>query len=112
MEYKGYAGKVELDEEAGILHGEVINTRDVITFQGKTVEEISQSFKDSIDDYLDFCAARGEKPEKPYSGKFTLRLEPDLHRKIHVTANLENTSVNAWVVEALESAVSVAEKNR
>ena len=112
MEYKGYIGKVELDEEAGILHGEVINTRDVITFQGKTVEEINQSFKDSIDDYLDFCGARGEKPEKPYSGKFTVRLEPDLHRKIHINANLENMSVNTWVVEALESAVSVAERKK
>ncbi|MDD5093059.1 MAG: type II toxin-antitoxin system HicB family antitoxin [Dehalococcoidia bacterium] len=110
MEYKGYIGKVELDEEAGILHGEVINTRDVITFQGQTVAEITQSFRDSIDDYLDFCKTRGEKPEKPYSGKFTLRLEPDLHRKIHIKANLENTSVNTWVTEVLESAVSVAEK--
>ncbi len=112
MEYKGYIGKVELDEEAGILHGEVINTRDVITFQGKTVEEINQSFKDSIDDYLDLCGARGEKPEKLYSGKFTVRLEPDLHRKIHINANLENMSVNTWVVEALKSAVSVAERKK
>ncbi len=112
MEYKGYIGKVELDEEAGILHGEVINTRDVITFQGQTVEEITQAFRDSVNDYLDFCKERGENPEKPYSGKFTLRLEPDLHRKIHIKANLENTSVNNWVTEVLESAVLVAEREK
>ena len=55
MEHKGYVGKVEFDDEAGIFHGEVINTRDVITFQGTTVEEIRVAFKDSVEDYLDFC---------------------------------------------------------
>ena len=34
MEYKGYVGKVEFDDEAGIFHGEVLDTRDIITFQG------------------------------------------------------------------------------
>ena len=59
LKYKGYNGKVEFDEEARIFHGEVIDTQDVITFQGNSVDEIEQSFKDSIDDYLDFCAERG-----------------------------------------------------
>ena len=58
MEYKGYIGKVEIDEEAGILYGEVINVRDVITFEGESVDEIQKAFRESVDDYLDFCAAR------------------------------------------------------
>jgi predicted HicB family RNase H-like nuclease len=68
MKYKGYVGMVTFDDEAGIFHGEVINTRDVITFQGTCVEELRQAFIDSIDDYLAFCAERGEEPEKPFSG--------------------------------------------
>ena len=60
MFYKGYQSKVELDEEAGVFHGEVINTRDVITFQGTSVEELKQAFEDSVDDYLEFCAVRSE----------------------------------------------------
>tara|TARA_R100001143_G_C3361009_1_gene135766 strand:- start:9597 stop:9866 length:270 start_codon:yes stop_codon:yes gene_type:complete len=55
LEYKGYHGKVEFDEEAGLFHGEVVGLRDVITFQGKSVDELEQVFRDSIDDYLDFC---------------------------------------------------------
>jgi predicted HicB family RNase H-like nuclease len=55
----------EFDEDAGVFTGEVINTRDVITFQGKSVAELQRAFKDSADDYLDFCAARKEQPEKP-----------------------------------------------
>ena len=62
LKYKGYTGHVEFDDEAGLFHGEVIDTRDVITFQGTTVEEIQVAFRDSVDDYTDFCSARGEKP--------------------------------------------------
>jgi predicted HicB family RNase H-like nuclease len=56
MEHKGYMGRVEYDDAAGIFHGEVINTRDVITFQGVTVPQLKKAFRDSIEDYLAFCA--------------------------------------------------------
>ena len=78
MEYKGYFAKVEVDEGAGLLHGEVINVRDVITFEGTTVQELKKAFHDSVDDYLEFCATRGEDPEKPFSGKFVVRIPPEL----------------------------------
>lgn len=56
MKYKGYVGKVEFDDDADLFHGEIMNTRDVITFQGRTTDELRQAFKDSVDDYLAFCA--------------------------------------------------------
>ncbi|MEX1042676.1 MAG: hypothetical protein WDZ51_18725 [Pirellulaceae bacterium] len=54
IEYKGYLGKVEFDDQASIFHGEVINTRDVITFQAATETELEQAFRGSVDDYLAF----------------------------------------------------------
>ena len=69
MQYKGYYGVVQYDDEAKIFHGEVINTRIVITFQGTTVDEIENAFRDSVDDYLDWCQERNKEPEKPFSGK-------------------------------------------
>lgn len=105
MEYKGYIGKVEFDDEAGILHGEVINIRDVVTFEGQTVEELQQAFRDSIEDYLEFCAERGEDPEKPFSGKFVLRVPAELHRKAYIKARMADKSLNSWVTEILEEAV-------
>jgi len=105
MEYKGYIGKVEIDDEAGILHGEVINIRDVVTFEGQTVDELQQAFRDSIEDYLDFCAQRGENPEKPFSGKFVVRMPPELHRRVFIKARLADKSLNSWVTEVLETAV-------
>lgn len=86
MEYKGYIGKVEFDDEANLFHGEVINLRDVITFAGETVQELRHAFEESIEDYLAFCAERGEEPERPFSGTFTVRISPELHRAIAVRA--------------------------
>ncbi len=103
MEYKGYIGKLEIDDEVGILYGEVINVRDVITFEGTSVEEIQQAFHESVDDYLEFCAERGESPEKPFSGKFVLRLPEELHRQAYIQAKLKNKSLNSWVTEVLQS---------
>lgn len=106
MEYKGYIGKVDFDDAADIFHGEVINTRDVITFQGAGVVELKRAFRESVDDYLAFCAERGEEPDKPYSGQFVTRIPPELHRKVNVAASLSGKSLNAWVAEQLHAAVA------
>ncbi len=105
MEYKGYIGKVEFDDEAGLFHGEIINLRDVITYAGESVQELRQAFQASIEDYLAFCAERGETPEKPFSGTFTVRVSPDLHRAIAVKAKLEDKSLNSWLGEVLTERV-------
>ncbi len=108
MEYKGYIGHVIFDDMADIFHGEVINTRDVITFQGQSVKEIKNEFINSVEDYLEFCASRNEKPEKPFSGKLSLRLDPDLHRQAFIIAKTENKSLNFWITEKLRHAIKVS----
>lgn len=104
LKYKGYHGKVEFDEDAGIFHGEVVDLRDVITFQGKTVEEIYQAFQESIDDYLEFCHQRGEEPDKPFSGRLMLRLPSEVHRQVYIRAKKEGKSLNEYITEKLSSA--------
>ncbi|MCB0045741.1 MAG: type II toxin-antitoxin system HicB family antitoxin [Caldilineaceae bacterium] len=106
MNYKGYVGKVEFDDEANIFHGEVVNLRDVITFQGESVQELRQAFQDSVEDYLAFCAERGEEPERPFSGKFTVRISPELHRKLYVHAKLQDKSLNSWINMLFEESVT------
>jgi predicted HicB family RNase H-like nuclease len=106
MEYKGYFAKVEFDDDDNIFHGEVINLRDVITFEGETVNDLRQAFKDSVDDYLQFCKNRGEQPEKPYSGKFVVRLEPELHKNITIEAHKKGKSLNVWVKDAISKALN------
>ena len=106
MEYKGYIGKIEFDDEAGIFHGEVVDTRDVVTFQGESVRELKKAFQESVDDYLAFCVARGEEPDKPFSGQFVTRIPPELHRQVNLAASMSGKSLNAWVSEQLRSAVA------
>jgi predicted HicB family RNase H-like nuclease len=65
MTYEGYVGSVTFDDDAGILFGTVTNIEDVITFHGTSVEEIRQTFHDSVDFYLAFCTDQGDAPEEP-----------------------------------------------
>ena len=55
MQYKGYQARVDYDDEAGVFHGEVLNIKDVITFEGTCVEDLRQAFQDSVEDYLEYC---------------------------------------------------------
>lgn len=105
MHYKGYEAVVEFDEEAEIFHGEVLNLRDVITFQGASAAELKQAFADSVEDYLAFCKERGEEPEKPFSGQFVVRTEPNLHKAVSTAARRAGVSLNKWVTSTLERAV-------
>ena len=106
MTYKSYEAIVEVDEDADIFHGEVINLRDVITFHGRSVDELKRAFAESVDDYLAFCNARGEEPEKPFSGQFVVRAEPSLHKALVGAAKRAGVSLNKWVTAALERALT------
>ena len=101
MEYKGYNAVVTYDNDLGILHGEVIDTRDVITFQGRSVDDLQVEFQKSVDDYLKFCEERGREPDKPFSGKVALRMDPETHRMIVGAARTGGKSLNTWIVDAI-----------
>lgn len=104
LRHKGYVGHAEFDDDAGLFHGEVIDLKDIVTFQGKSVRELEKAFRDSVDDYLAFCAERGEEPDKPFTGRLMLRLPPALHRQAYVSAQREGKSLNQWIAERLENA--------
>lgn len=104
MKYKGYQGYVIYDDEAHIFHGEVVGIKAVITFQGTTVEEIEQAFKDSIDDYIDWCKKRGKEPEKVHSGKINLRMPPNIYVKVASQAAQEGISINSYILRRLNVA--------
>lgn len=104
LKYKGYSGVVEYDDEAGVFHGEVLDLRDVVTFRGSSVTELDEAFRESVDDYLEFCAERGEEPDRPFSGRLALRLPPTLHRHVYLRAREEGKSINQWITEQLEGA--------
>lgn len=101
--YKGYTATVEFDADEMVLHGRVDNIRDVVTFHAASVEQLQSAFEEAVDDYLDLCETRGEQPERPFSGRFVLRVEPELHRQIAIRAAREGKSLNAWILTVLSA---------
>lgn len=101
LEHKGYIGTVTADD--GVIAGRVLGLRDVVTFAGATYAEVEQAFRDSIDAYLAFRAARGEAPDRPYSGKIPLRLDPEIHRRAARRVPAEGLSWNPWISRRIES---------
>ncbi len=105
MKYKDYEAVIGFDEEDQILHGRVLNVRDVISFHGESIEEVRLAFEEAINDYLTDCAEQGRDPDKPFSGKFVVRVNPDVHRQAAILAAREHVSLNAWLASAVEEKI-------
>ena len=101
LEYKNYTGIVEYDADGKIFTGEVIGLRDVVTFQGRTPDELERSFHESVDFYLEMCQQDNVSPDKVFSGRFNVRIAPQIHRQIAARAAQERVSLNRWVSETL-----------
>ena len=101
MTYKGYVGTVEYSEEDACLFGRIAGIRDIISYEGESVAEIRKAFEDAVDDYLKHCAEIGKEPNKPYSGKFVLRIDPSLHARLAVKAQAQGMSLNQYAAKVL-----------
>ena len=101
MTYKGYQGKFEYDQDADIFHGEVLHLNDVVTFQGRSIDELKNALADSVEDYLLLCKEVGKEPEKPFSGRFNIRISPELHQKIVKKAAEAGLSLNNRVITSI-----------
>lgn len=101
MNYKGYAARVDYSEEDGVLVGHIAGIRDVVGFHGESVQELRAAFEEAVNDYLETCAKLGRAPQKPYSGKLSLRLEPELHATVAMKAELAHKSINQWVADVI-----------
>ncbi|NLY40154.1 MAG: type II toxin-antitoxin system HicB family antitoxin [Desulfovibrionales bacterium] len=106
MIYKGYTAIVGFSAEDECLVGHIAGINDVLGFHADSVDEIRKIFHETIDDYLATCAQIGREPNKPYSGKITLRLPPELHAQLAVQAEANGSSLNNWLVSALSQSVS------
>lgn len=106
MSYKGYMARIEYSDEDECFVGHIAGIRDVVGFHGESVSGLRAAFEEAVDDYVETCERLNKKPQRPYSGKVMLRLEPSLHAKAAMSAQAQGKSLNAWAQEALEKAVS------
>ena len=105
LKYKGYLGSVEFSEEDNLLFGEILGIDGLVNYEGKTMQELTESFHEAVEDYLAFCSDHGWKPQKSFSGAFNVRIAPDTHRDIANLAAEAGISINAFVKRALAEAV-------
>ncbi len=101
MTYKNYIAKVVYDDDPNIFYGEVINIRDVITFEGSSVMELDNSFKKSIDDYLDFCKTRSEEPNMAMNGFLSLNIPVSNQNLLRIAAKKAGKDFEEWVIDTL-----------
>lgn len=102
LKYKGYAGVIDVDTEAGVIHGTVVGIRDVVTFEAESPKQIESEFRDSVDEYLAFCQEKGKEPDKPYSGRLVLRMPVEVHRKLDAVSRAQHSSINSLAVRLIE----------
>ena len=105
LTHDGYIAQVSFEEGDDLMNGVVLNTRSVLHFAGKNIKELKKAFAETIDDYRAFCSERGVEPEKPYSGTLSLRLPPELHKRVAIEALKAGESINQFIADKLEEAI-------
>lgn len=106
MTYKGYTARIEFDDDDGVFFGRVAGIRDGVGFHADTVDGLRAAFREAVDDYLETCAKLGKEPQKAFSGQMMFRVNPEVHRKAALAAELAGKSLNQWAEEVLDRAAS------
>ena len=106
LKYRGYHGQIEFSAEDNLFVGHVIGIQDSLNFHGSSIDEITASFNDCIDGYLEMCKTFGREPDKEYKGSFNVRISPPLHRSAAIHAEAEGKSLNQFIQEAIEEKLS------
>ncbi len=104
MSYKGYAARIEYDDDDEIFTGRIAGIRDSVSFHADTVKSLHDAFHEAVDDYLETCAKLGKDPQKAYSGQVMFRVDPEVHRKAALAADLAGKSLNQWAEDVLTRA--------
>ena len=104
LTYKGYIARIEFDERDNIFVGRLLGIKDSITFHADNVAELRFAFEEAVDDYLETCQTIGKSPEKPATGKLSLRVPPVLHVQALMKAQATGQSLNQWVTNVLKDA--------
>ena len=107
MALDGYNARIEYDADLDMFRGEILGLSGGADFYGKSPKELRAEFKKSLQVFLEVCREKGIEPRRSYSGKFNLRIPPELHERLAITAQAEGKSINTLAQEALQRLVAV-----
>ena len=107
LKYKGFIGSIKVDMEDYTLHGKVLglDKGTLILYEGKDLLELKQDFEGAVDDYIEYCKTNNLPLHKSYSGTFNVRISPELHAKIAMSAHSLGLSLNAYIQKVLTTTI-------
>jgi predicted HicB family RNase H-like nuclease len=106
MSIDGYHARIEYDEDLDLFRGEILGLAGGADFYGKNPKELRTEFKRSLNIFLEVCREKGIKPRRNFSGRFNLRISPELHERLAIAAEAEGKSINALAQETLRERVA------
>jgi predicted HicB family RNase H-like nuclease len=106
LNYKGFLGSVTFSAEDNILHGKIECIDDLILYEGGSVSEIKNAFKEAVEDYIEICKQSNKPLMKSFKGSFNLHVTPDLHQKAAKFAATKGISLNQLVQNAIEREIA------
>ncbi len=106
MRIDGYHARIEYDEELDLFRGEILGLSGGADFYGKNPKELRAEFKKSLRVFLEVCKEKNIEPRRSFSGKFNLRIPPELHEKLAIEAQAQGKSINTLAQEALQERVA------
>jgi len=110
MTYKSYSARIEDDDEDDIMTGRIAGIGDGIGFHADSVADLRRAFHEAVYDYIETCTKVGKEPQKPYSGRVMFRINPEVHRKVALAAELSGKSLNQWAEDVMDRATDVGSR--
>jgi predicted HicB family RNase H-like nuclease len=107
MSVDGFHARIDYDEDTDLFRGEILGLNGGADFYGASPEELRLEFRKSLDVFLEVCREQGIEPRRQYSGKFNVRISPELHEQLALRAQANHKSLNAFAQEALERAAAI-----
>ncbi len=108
LNYKGFIASVSFIDEDNILFGKIEGINDLIMFEGKSVTEIKQMFREAVDEYIESCKHFNKPLLKSFKGSFNVRVKPDIHQQAAMLAKMQGISLNQLVQKAIEKEIQAA----
>ena len=103
--HEGLMGSVRFSTEDDCFFGKIEGIDDLVTFEGRTVDEIKRAFQEAVHDYKRLCEEVGKPMQKSYKGSFNVRISPELHKKAVRKSLAQGISLNQFVQTAIEESV-------
>ena len=106
MTVDGYRATIKYDAELDLFRGEILGLSGGADFYGKNPKELRSEFRKSLQVFLAVCEEKGLEPRRHFSGKFNLRISPELHERLAIEAQAQGKSINTLAQEALQERVA------